>query len=307
MPPCLHSLPRDARILVIRLRSLGDCVLTTPALSLLKQYRSDFQVGVMVEDRFREIYTGNPDLCQLLPPSQSAAFHFRPHLTLNLHGGTRSAVLTACSLARQRAGFAHYRHSWVYNVKIPRAQEILGEERKVHTAEHVASAMFSLGVPQTEIPRARLFVQKTRKNTLRTRFFCVFHAFASAAEKAWPPMRFLALARQVRDELHLDPVFLGGPQDDLQPFAEFECLSNAPLERVKQLLSEATLFIGNDSGPAHMAAAFGLPVVVLFGSSDPVIWAPWRTRSEVLAAPQGLKSIAVAEVFEAAQRLGVKA
>lgn len=307
MPPVLNSLPRGARILVIRLRSLGDCVLSTPGLALLKQFRPDLRLAVMVEDRFREIYTGNPDLDDILPPSKSAAFRFRPQLTLNLHGGSRSAVLTAASMARHRAGFGHYRHKWLYSIHIPRAQEILGEERKVHTAEHVASAMFYLGVPQSEIPRARLFAQKTRKNVLRTRFFCVFHAFASAAGKAWPAERFLSLARRVHDELKLEPVFLGGPGDDLSPFSEFECLSNAPLEEVKQRLADADFFIGNDSGPAHMAAAFGLPAVVLFGSSDPVVWAPWRTRAEVIAAPEGLSSIRVEQVFDAAQRLGVKA
>ena len=44
----------------------------------------------------------------------------------------------------------------------------------------------------------------------------------------------------------------------------------------------ASLFVGNDSGPAHMAAAFGVPVVVLFGPSDPVTWAPWRTINQVV-------------------------
>ena len=81
----------------------------------------------------------------------------RADLVLNLHGGTRSMVLTALSRAKFRAGFAHHRYSFVYSHKIPTAQEILGVSRRVHTAEHLASAMFWLGVPQQEIPRAKLF------------------------------------------------------------------------------------------------------------------------------------------------------
>jgi hypothetical protein len=54
-------------------------------------------------------------------------------------------ALTAASHARYRAGFQHFRAQWAYNLSIPRAQEILGEERAVHTAEHLASAMFWLG------------------------------------------------------------------------------------------------------------------------------------------------------------------
>ena len=64
--------------------------------------------------------------------------------------------MTELSGARYRAGFGHYRQQFVYNVRIPRAQEILHVDRKVHTAEHVASAMFFLGAPICEIPRAKL-------------------------------------------------------------------------------------------------------------------------------------------------------
>ncbi len=62
--------------------------------------------------------------------------------------------MTAASGAAFRAGFGHFRHQFAYNLRIPRAQQILSVERKVHTAEHLASAMFWLGVPLTEIPRA---------------------------------------------------------------------------------------------------------------------------------------------------------
>jgi ADP-heptose:LPS heptosyltransferase len=51
------------------------------------------------------------------------------------------------------------------------------------------------------------------------------------------------------------------------------------------LISGASLFIGNDSGPAHIAAAFGIPVAVLFGPSDPITWSPWQTESQVLTSP----------------------
>ena len=59
---------------------------------------------------------------------------------------------------------------------------------------------------------------------------------------------------------------------------------------MKTLISKATLFVGNDSGPAHMAAAFGVPSVVLFGPSKPAIWGPWRTESEIIVAPDGLEA-----------------
>jgi heptosyltransferase III len=288
--------------MIVRLRSLGDCVLTTPALRMLKSHRPDLQVAMVVEDRFRGVFEGNPDVADLLAPELAAVAGWHPRLTLNLHGGTRSMWLTLASRAKLRAGFAHHAYSFVYNMRIPRAQEILGEERPVHTAEHLASAMFALGVPQTTIPRASLFAEsETPMGAL-----AVLHPFASAAHKAWPAERFVAVARHLRSS-GFSPLILAGPGEEVAPFAEFDILRNAPLVRVKSVLSQAQLFVGNDSGPAHMAAAFGVPVVVLFGPSDPVTWAPWRTESQVLTAPEGMAAIEVGQVLEAIDRLKVRA
>ncbi|MGA9624967.1 MAG: hypothetical protein WBQ65_10885, partial [Bryobacteraceae bacterium] len=131
-------------------------MLSTPGLEILKRSRPDLRLAVMVEDRFRAVFEGNPDVDEILPPALGALRRWRPILCLNLHGGGRSAWMTALSEARYRAGFGHFRYQAVYNVRIPRAQEILGVERKVHTAEHLASAVFYLGAPITEIPRAKL-------------------------------------------------------------------------------------------------------------------------------------------------------
>jgi lipopolysaccharide heptosyltransferase III len=279
----LDRLPSGARIAVIRLRSLGDCVLTTPAVALLKQFRPDLRVTVVVEPRFAPVFEGNPDIDQIHDGFT------RADLAINFHGGPRSIALTLAS--RFRSGFAHHRGSFLYSHRIPRAQEILGVERRVHTAEHLASAMFWLGVPQTEIPRARLSANppKERGN------YAVIHPFASAPDKTWPASRFVEVAKRLSG---LEPVFLAGPGDDTARFAGFRVLKNEPLARVKSLISGAALFIGNDSGPAHIAAAFGVPVVVIFGASDPVAWAPWRTEAHVLT---GLDRVSVDDVLSAAR------
>src|SRR6266568_8671966 len=152
----LERLPSGARVAIVRLRSLGDCVLTTPALEILHLTRPDLEVAVVVEKRFAAVFEDNPSVSAILPPSLTPLRDWRPELCLNLHGGTRSAGLTIASGARFRAGFAHFRFARAYNVPIPRAQEILGVDRTVHTAEHLASAMFFLGARRMEIPRANL-------------------------------------------------------------------------------------------------------------------------------------------------------
>src|SRR5579883_1411811 len=301
MSTVLERLPSGSRVAVIRLRSMGDCVLTTPALALLKAYRPDLRIAVVVEDRFRAIFEGNPDVDTMLEPSSRRILRWRPKLALNLHGGMRSMALTLASGARLRAGFAHHRFSFLYSHGIPRAQLIFQEERTVHTAEHIASAMFWLGVPLAEIPRAKL--THSQPDGLR-RPYAVLHPFASEPAKTWPADRFLAVAFRL-EAAGLEPVFLSGPGDDASPFVRFTLWNNAPLARVKSLMSGAQLFVGNDSGPAHVAAAFGVPVVSLFGATDPAIWGPWRTGARVLTSARGISGITVDQVLEAAQALKV--
>jgi len=304
MSSILERLPERGRIAVVRIRSMGDCILTTPALTILKAALPEAAIGVVVEDRFRALFEGNPDISEILHPNWSAVRRWRPDLCLNLHGGGSSARITALAGARFRAGFAHFRYSWIYNVRIPRAQEILGVERKVHTAEHLASAAFFLGAPRVEIPRARLFTARAQRPA---RHYAVIHPLAATADKTWPAERFAEAARHLEKSLELEPVFVGGPGEDLSAFRAWRTVAGAPLEEIKSLIAGASLFLGNDSGPAHMAAAFGIPVVVIFGPSDPVVWAPWRTTAEVITGPRGIESVSARAVQDALERLRVRA
>lgn len=301
MTNTLERLTPGACIAVVRLRSLGDCVLTTPALSLLKRARPDLKIGIVVENAFAPIFAGSPDVDAILPPKAAALRRWHPELTINLHGGSASARLTLASLARFRAGFAHFRFRLLYNIAVPRAQEILKIERKVHTAEHLASAMFFLGVPQSDIPRARLFAATLSRN----RPYAVLHPTASAHDKTWPAENFLDVARSLETHLELEPVFIAGPGENMNMFSKYPVLAGASLETVKSLMAGASLFVGNDSGPAHMAAAFGVPVVALFGSSDPDIWHPWRTESVVLRGSEGIRGVPPSDVLAAIDKLPI--
>lgn len=289
MSALLDRLPPGSRIAVIRLRSLGDCVLTTPALALLKVYRPDLKVSVVVEPRFAGVFEDNPDVDDVSVDVP------RADLVLNLHGGTRSIWMTLKSLARFRVGFGHHRHSFLYSHKIPRAQDILGVDRPVHTAEHLASAMFWLGVPSAEIPRAKLVAPRWE----HTSPYAVIHPFASDPAKAWPVERFVEVAFRLISDFGVEPHVVAGPADDASMFSRFRILQNASLAAVKSLMSGASYFVGNDSGPAHVAAAFGVPVVVLFGPSNPVTWAPWRTESKVLTSHGDISAIPVEDVLGA--------
>jgi ADP-heptose:LPS heptosyltransferase len=259
-----------------------------------------------VEPRFHDLFDGHPDVDEILAPEVGAVRAFRPDLCLNFHGGTRSVSLTALSGARYRVGFDHHRLSASYNVRIPRAQEILRTDRVVHTAEHLASAMFHLGVPRCKIPRAKLPPYPSGPPPYVKENIAVLHAVATAAGKIWPAANFEEVAAHLKNA-GVEPVFIGGPGDDLSRFAAYRNVIGAPLKEALKLIASAALFVGNDSGPAHMAAAFGVPVVVIFGESDPAIWGPWRTAGDALSSPEGIAGVQVSQVIDALQRLRVNA
>jgi ADP-heptose:LPS heptosyltransferase len=285
----IEKLERGAAVVIVRLRSMGDTVLTTPALALLRAARPDLRIYVVVEPVWRGLLTGNPDVNGVLEPRAGEIRRLEPALCLNLHGGLTSAGLTIFSGARWRAGFGHFRYGLVYNVRIPRAQEILRRpaDAPVHTAEHLASAMFYLGVPPAEIPRGRLFASPGR----RSRPYAVLHTGATHPSKQWPAGRFAELGAWLRDTQGLEPVLVHGP--------EF-----GTLDELLSLIAGADLFVGNDSGPAHAAAALGIPAVVIFGSSNPRVWHPWRTPHRLVeSGPGGIKSVETGAVREAARSL----
>ena len=301
----LPSLPPNARILIIRLRSIGDIVLLTPALRLLKEWRADLRLSVVVEPRFAELLENNPDVDEVLEPGHgsgwtkvtsrvSAVREIRRRefsLCVNLHGGPTSSLLTSWSGARWKAGFEHFRRRGIYQVLIPDARTILNKP-VIHTAEHQASAFFQLGLPRKDIPRARLFVApaeeaawKERRGALGLppeRDYAVIHPTALYATKQWAPENFSRLGAYLENQIGLPVIYSCGPGES----AVLDAVENAAATSVRRLespglkqfaaaLAGARIFIGNDSGPAHMAAALGRPGVVIFGSSSSRIWGPW--------------------------------
>ena len=295
----LAELSENAVVVVIRLRSLGDTVLTTPALSLLKRARPDLRIAMVVERPFDALLTGNPDIWSVLPVNEKVGGtglfgairqirKLRPELCLNLHGGATSAWLTVFSGARVRAGFGHFRFQFIYNVAIRRAQQVLrrGSDDPVHTAEHHASAIFHLGAHESEIPRAALRAEPSRRDLP----YAVLHVTASYFTKQWPTERFRQIGTFLRQH-GIEPIMIAGPGEGsvLAQLGDFTCLDSLSIEDLKSLMADAELFVGNDSGPAHVAAAFGVPCVVIFGSSNSAVWGPWRTGHEIVETPWDCK------------------
>src|SRR6202790_2343987 len=99
--------------------------------------------------------------------------------------------------------------------------------------------------------------------------FAVIHPFASAPQKRWPLEKFREVARLLKFPVH----WCAGPQEELPNAVRINDLYQLPT-----WLARARIYIGNDSGITHLAAAVGTPVIVLFGPTDPAVWAPPGSR-----------------------------
>jgi ADP-heptose:LPS heptosyltransferase len=166
--------------------------------------------------------------------------------------------------------------------------------------------MFHLGVPRCKVPRAKLPPYPDGPPPYVKENIAVLHPMATAKDKTWSAANFVAVAEHFKSA-GLEPVFIGSAEDDLTRFSKYRTEKGAPLKDVLKLIASAAVFVGNDSGPAHIAAAFGVPTVVIFGGSDPIIWGPWRTSGEALSSPRGISGIDPAQVIDAVQRLRVSA
>lgn len=305
----LPSLPTGSKLLIIRLRSLGDIVLLTPSLRILKEWRPDLLLSVLIEERFSAALAGNPCVDELiaLRRRKGAAkiaeqirlirqLRARRYaLCVNLHGGPTSARIARLSGARWKAGFFHFRGQRNYDFSIPNPTGIY-HRQVVHTAEHQAAPFFWLGAPRRAVPPSEVFVtakgraefEKWLDNTgLRGREYAVLHPTALFPTKQWPPDRFARLGDYLEQHHGLPVIYSAGPGESAcldavgkSAGAPVRRMENMGLETLIAALAGSRLFVGNDSGPAHLAAALRRPLVVIFGSSNAGIWKPWHGLPE---------------------------
>jgi ADP-heptose:LPS heptosyltransferase len=230
----LLDFPPGARILILRLRSIGDIILLTPTLRLLKDWRSDLHLSVMVESRFRELLQDNPAVDEILTPGEGSGVsnllarlatiqgvrRRSFSLCVNLHGGPTSRLLARWSGARLRVGFAHYRGAHLYDILVPDARTIL-DQPSLHTAEHQAAAFFYLGLPRQKVPRAQIFAgaaQHTWWDTKRASLgiaseqpYAIVHPTASYKTKEWAPEGFARMGEYLEKTARVAAIYSCGP------------------------------------------------------------------------------------------------
>ena len=285
-------------ILVIKLRYIGDVVLSTPVLSRLREGFPKARITMLVNAGTEEVVQGHPALDEVLAVGRGgthgrwqmlgALRRRRFDVVLDLTDGDRSALLSWLSGAPTRVGY-NSEDRWRGRLYTHIVQ---ADRFGMHTAHYHVAAVEALGLtgrtpdPQITVAQdarraAERLLQKAQIEP--DRLFVCLHPGARWWFKAWPGERFAALADRIQTQTRTQVLFLGGEQDrqgvrEIAAAMRTPCRSLAGKTRLQEaaaVLERATLMISNDNGPMHIAAAVGTRVVGLFGPSDPAIWGPW--------------------------------
>jgi heptosyltransferase-3 len=258
------------RRLIIRPGAIGDFILTLPAMESL-------QAG------YTEVWAASQNL-----PLARFADHAR---SIAATGLDMLEFDTNPQLMQQLRGFDSI-ISW-YGANRPEFRALVKDlpfefftaippdDCAMHAADFFAAQVGLTGGPA--IPRIEC--------PLGEGGFAVIHPFSGSPKKCWPLDRYRALARLI--EPHMPVRWCAGPEEPLPGAVRI-----ADLYELACWLATACVYIGNDSGITHLAAAVGTPVVALFGPTDPRIWAPRGPQVRVIAKP-AIETITADEVLAA--------
>jgi lipopolysaccharide heptosyltransferase I len=343
-----------ASLVIVRLSAMGDVIHTLPAAAALRQALPHATLGWLIEERWAELlctpryprsgprspqrplidrvhsvntsewrrapFSFNTWMQMAVGLSQLRGTHY--DAVIDFQGAVRSALLARWSGAPMVFGNAQPREhaaSMLYTRKMMTTDRAHVVEQALEMARSIAPALttesdFDLPVdPEAEIKIVSL--------TADWKKFAILNPGAGWGAKRWPPERYGKLAKQLAQD-GFTPLVNYGPGEDSLAEA-VERASDGVAKRVTCSISElialtrrAAVFIGGDTGPLHLAAALKIPVVAIFGPTNPARNGPFGTRSVVLRSKnsvtdhsrylepeQGLLEITVDEVIAATRKL----
>ncbi len=318
-----HS-PEIERLLIVRLGAMGDVLHSLPAATALRQAFPDAALGWLIEERWAELLctlptprsgTRSPQRPLLdrihtvntkawrdaflsyqtwvqLAAGLSELRAGRYQVAVDLQGAVRSAILARWSAAPVIYGAAQPREnvaSMFYTHQVVNSGTHVVEQN-LSLAEAVARRHLKL--PPIELPydaaAERECEQHLRQRAIED--FVLINPGAGWGAKQWPAERYGSVAGQLAEDGLRTLVNYGPGEMDLarkvmeSSRGSAEAVSGS-LTQLIALTRRARLFIGGDTGPMHLAAALRVPVVAIFGPTDPARNGPYGTPSAVLRSP----------------------
>jgi lipopolysaccharide heptosyltransferase II len=319
------------KILIVRLRQIGDVVFTTPALRALRQQFPDASISYIVEPAAASVVVRNPAIDEVIVAPRRRGWRgllddlrlaarlrrARFDVAIDFHGGPRASLLAWLSRAPRRIGYNVAGRGWMYTERVGRPREL----RARHSVENQWDLLAPLGVAAAdrdgfpvEMPVDPSAVTSIGRKLSDAGWsehdrVAVLHVSAGNPFRRWPLESFGEVAAAlVSRQPPLRVVVTSGPSEaeaaalvvtdararlapSLQPLVAAP--DDISLAELRALVERAALYIGGDSGPMHIAATSEVPMVSLYGPTLPVRSEPWR--------PNAARAIAV-ETFDLACR-----
>ena len=276
---------------------MGDCLLLTSPVRALKSEFPSFRVSVLVDARFAPCFSGNADFEAVIPVNGKAAavltlLRRRFDLIVNLHGGPTS-LLYSLAARGPAIGAEHYQYASLYTATFPRP------DASMHTAASTLATFRWMGVRSAAAPPLRFDRHEAIAARIKERLapapggasdYAVIHPAALMDTKRWPLDRFAELGTWLRQQ-PMRIVVTSGPGEEAlaqqlqQAIGDATLLTGLTIPELAELIRGARLYIGNDTGPMHLATAVGTPTVAIWGSSSSVRWHPWGVEHRVVQNP----------------------
>lgn len=303
-----------SNILIVKLSAIGDVVHALPVAHALKTCYPQARITWVVEKAAYDILVNNPTIDEILifdKPKYKSLAGFAKHapafvqelrsrkfdLALDLQGLFKSAAIAWLSGAPVRCVYQNAREG-----SDLLARKVVGPNAKGHVVEqyldvvrqigcHVSRVSFPIEIAEEEKDTATAIACQAGLD-LNTPYV-ILSPGANWPNKCWPPAHFAKLAADLRS-CGITPLLTGGPSD-LPKAAEIRRLAKASLvditgkttlKQLAYLIKRAQVFVGGDTGPMHLAAALGTPVVALHGPTDTIRNGPYGAQHTTIVAAQ---------------------
>lgn len=267
-------------ILIIKLDDAGDMVYATPIFKLIKQKYPEAKTTLWCKNATSELIKHDPFLDFIITKKKQLEPKY--DLILDLRGNIDSlkyAILHPSKIRLDRGTIrlknklkGQHPHELQTNFEIIK---ILVNNLKTALKPQIYYSKDDENLAQTYID----------ENNLER--FAVLHVGANKELRKWPLANYTALANMLKNQYQLDLVFVGNTQDieDVEQvrsgleFKAYSVAGNFSWTQYAALVKKAALFVGNESGPLHVAAAMETPLVGLFGPGEPRVFYPYGEKS----------------------------
>ena len=297
------KIPRKAKILLIKLRSIGDVVYNTAVYAPLKEHFPNAHLTVLVERPSYDLVSEHPDIDEVLcfeKRSFWGQIKFYNHLirakydvAIDMHEGTRGAVMCFLTFAPLRIGHKFAKRSFLYNTKL----EFSDLDPKFPIDYQVA-LIKKIGVPFSHISPSvyisKLATQRAKillaENGIKEGAkYCVVHAGTKKQYDQWQYEKFARLVKIIPEKYKLKVLLTCGPGEEFQVESIINLVQEKRVRYVQTGLQElcaitkgSSFVVCHNGGYMHMASVIGASVIALFGVVHPRVWRPLGQRDVVI-------------------------